>query len=238
MSNETKTKAPATTRSWSGVDMSAKGERFELLSHNAEFAFDEVHCRAGAYSIRVATVERWKESELSGDEWRFSYSVWIANYHKEQLIAKNNYGPTIAHALTYVPSLMHQQLRAWSDALTKDDRVEYYKRRHLLCVETAAHPMELILKLPHLHNEAFDGALGPGHRRAHDCCQPACTNKPVVSYALKNRYRNDGSIVEVRPYNANTVYYRQFCAEHATRGDCALEDADYNYKKLAEIPRE
>ena len=34
------------------------------INHPDDTQFDEIH---------IKTVERWKESELSGDEWRFSY---------------------------------------------------------------------------------------------------------------------------------------------------------------------
>jgi len=38
------------------------------VDHPDDTRFDEIHIR---------TVERWKESELSGDEWRFSYVAEI-----------------------------------------------------------------------------------------------------------------------------------------------------------------
>lgn len=38
------------------------------IDHPDDERFDEIH---------IYVVERWKESELSGDEWRFSYSAEI-----------------------------------------------------------------------------------------------------------------------------------------------------------------
>lgn len=38
------------------------------INHPEDEQFDEIHIR---------TVERWKESEISGDEWRFSYIAEI-----------------------------------------------------------------------------------------------------------------------------------------------------------------
>lgn len=38
------------------------------IDHPDDERFDEIH---------ISVVERWKESELSGDEWRFSYLAEI-----------------------------------------------------------------------------------------------------------------------------------------------------------------
>ena len=47
------------------------------IDHPDDERFDEIH---------ISVVERWKESELSGDEWRFSYLAEIK--HKGEIIIR------------------------------------------------------------------------------------------------------------------------------------------------------
>ncbi len=41
----------------------------------------------------IVTVPRWKESELSGDEWRFSYQVRL--YRKKILVGEKSFGSMV-----------------------------------------------------------------------------------------------------------------------------------------------
>lgn len=55
-------------------------------------------------NVTVQCVERWKESELSGDEWRFSYVVTF--WRKGQPLLERGYSK-LHWALDDVPSLAH-----------------------------------------------------------------------------------------------------------------------------------
>lgn len=52
--------------------------------------------------VRVETVERWKESELSGDEWRFSY---VATFYRHGVKSAAVSGASIADVLLRAAAL-------------------------------------------------------------------------------------------------------------------------------------
>lgn len=53
--------------------------------------------------VRIVTVPRWKESELSGDEWRFSSRIEL--YRKGQLLARSGAG-RMRDAIALLPGLL------------------------------------------------------------------------------------------------------------------------------------
>jgi len=53
--------------------------------------------------VRIVTAPRWKESELSGDEWRFSSRIEL--YRKGVLLARSGSG-RMRHAVAMLPSLL------------------------------------------------------------------------------------------------------------------------------------
>ena len=69
-------------------------ERARFIRHNDDEWIDEV---------RIVTVPRWKESELSGDEWRFSSRIEL--YRKGHLLARSGSGK-MRDAVSLLPSLL------------------------------------------------------------------------------------------------------------------------------------
>lgn len=53
--------------------------------------------------VRIVTVPRWKESELSGDEWRFSTRIEV--FRKGQLLARSGAG-RMKDAVSMLPGLL------------------------------------------------------------------------------------------------------------------------------------
>ena len=53
-------------------------------------------------SVTIDCIERWKESELSGDEYRFSYRVRF--WRKEIVIIERSFS-TLEYAIKYLPSM-------------------------------------------------------------------------------------------------------------------------------------
>ena len=60
----------------------------------------------------VETVERWKESELSGDEYRFSY--YVSFMRKGHVLLQKSYGSWKA-ALAFIPGLSYNDHPAGAD---------------------------------------------------------------------------------------------------------------------------
>jgi hypothetical protein len=61
----------------------------------------------------VETIERWKESELSGDEYRFSYMVSFIR--KGHILLQRTYGSWKA-ALAFIPGLSYNDYPAGADS--------------------------------------------------------------------------------------------------------------------------
>ena len=59
------------------------------------------------------------------------------------------------------------------------------------------------------------------------CDQTGCPEPATQQFSLNKLYSQQGhELVQ------EADHYRQFCAGHAHRGDCGLEDADANYCKI------
>ena len=133
-------------------------------------------------SVTIDCVERWKESDLSGDEWRFEYRVRF--YRKGHVIIERSFS-RMHQALAYLPSLP-------MSTGGKDFNTAAWKLSQQLCD------------------------------------QPGCSSEPVVFYLRKRRYSTGG--YELKREGGDE--YRQFCARHKNRGDCALDDAEQNYDEI------
>ena len=60
------------------------------------------------------------------------------------------------------------------------------------------------------------------------CSQPGCSRLPSAGRRYLNRLTApDGSLID--PKDVFGVYHRQFCADHAGRGDADREDNNKNY---------
>ena len=150
-------------------------ERWIHVQHPDDERFDK---------ITIDTVPRWKESELSGDEYRFSYV--IKAWRKGEVLIERGFSKLdwALKALSYVIYI--------SDDPDKVDGEAYARTQSL-------------------------------------CDQPGCDGEPSVWYKRLKRYTPWGEELADRPgYNE----YRQFCAIHKHRGDCALYDADANYELI------
>jgi len=79
-------------------------------------------------------------------------------------------------------------------------------------------------------------ASNAGHYVTQDdsCDQESCAAPATVTYKLKMWYDRQGHMDD--PYKFGTTpVVRKFCAQHAVRGDCNLEDSDRNYELLETV---
>lgn len=128
--------------------------------------------------VLVRTVPRYKQSGLSGDEWRISAEIVF--YRKGKVIHRESYR-NVQTALVF----------AASEAL-----------------------------------RACDNGLGWFASVDEKCDQEGCSEPPVIWYRKLADYCDAGHRSDAR--EGSNI--RQFCAKHAKRGDCALDDADRNYE--------
>lgn len=63
------------------------------------------------------------------------------------------------------------------------------------------------------------------------CHQPGCEDRSSVVYEVQTQYDvRTGAVLQCHKHEADVIRkLRSFCATHAERGDCGLEDADVNY---------
>lgn len=91
----------------------------------------------------------------------------------------------------------------------------------LSCVETTVHMLSSVWF------RALDEARGYFAGEGDFCDQEGCADTATVFYKKKKDYCREGH--ESEPIHDST---RAFCARHARRGDCGLDDADRNYEPL------
>ena len=127
--------------------------------------------------ITMEIVSRYKQSELSGDEWR--QHVEVTFYFKGEAVKR--YGCRDMTAA--------QQLLGW----------------HLI----------------HLSGEQYDEAIPDKVRELEEikCFQPSCCNDATHRLYLDQLFSETGQKLD--PEEKAFKYYRKFCPNHLTRGDCS-----------------
>jgi len=182
--------------------------------------------------LRIALVERYKTSGLSGNEWRFSVGL----YRREdagaewELISTEMTLDSMCAAL--YPSLYGDfQAMKWPH--------EFFKQKiGAIAFSWKGHPVwsasyegqatDLMVAAGHLPwawIQAGDRGCDPGPLEAL-CCQPGCAEPHVSVYRRLKGYCRAGHADEPR---AGSDEVRGFCARHLRRGDSDLDDSDENY---------
>lgn len=110
--------------------------------------------------------------------------------------------------------------------------VRFYRKGHLIHEDTISKMREAAALLPGTLLALQEGALHDGldvARKATEgtCMQVGCSATGTVTRVLKKTFCLGGHAEEVPE---QLEFVRMFCAAHATRGDCDLEDADANYR--------
>jgi hypothetical protein len=177
--------------------------------------------------VSIVTAPRYKTSGLSGDEWRFSYEIWV--HEKSGREMASLYGKLSTATRATFPVL-------------------YYHRAHLLEVETVGTVFKRkgkILYLAHDEGKACPLRIaaaclpwawciaGDESERPKDddefCFQPGCSAKAVSIYRLKEEFSSSGQ-GPLPDYGS--ILIRKFCQRHLRRGDCGREDSDANYEVI------
>ena len=206
-------------------------EEIIIKRHHDEHWFDAVTFQLSvSKSGCIKTAERWKESYLSGDEWRFSYQLALFEYDRE--IERYSFGVSPEVAMRFAPLRI---LDAWPGLNLSYGQIvtiKYFNRGYLICGSAFPSSRRLFSALPSdaitvSEDTEIDFIELDRHRKIF-CCQPACTEKPTVLYRIKKEYEKDGSETVVTRWCKQQ--YRHFCDKHKVRGDCGMEDNDANYE--------
>ena len=152
--------------------------------------------------IRIVTVPRFKQSSASGSQRRTSRKI--------QLLRK---GRVIEDDLTRTEQ---------NDPL--GGAMESWRLIELIDTVLACNVLNLCTTDTNITGEA------------NLCDQEGCANESTVTYKLKKTfytvYKHERPL-EIDSYSIDShPLIRKFCAEHAKRGDQALDDCDDNYEVL------
>lgn len=119
--------------------------------------------------------------------------------------------------------------------------VQLWRKGHLLFERSFSKLHYAMDFLPAIQHEYSDTGMGDqdaeGNKVDFDryCFNPGCRADGVVEYELIDEYISPYGIKREKQSWRSSVR-RRFCEEHAKRGDCALEDADRNYRLISAPP--
>lgn len=201
-----------------------------FVRHRDDSGFDRVdlNCADGS-AIRIETRFRYKTSGMSGDEWRTSAMIQLRRLEGAEFTDfDGSYRDLNTAAQALYPGLFgHPELNHLScthiDFFKKGVQVyrAMYDGKAIPLLAAAGHLPWGIIK-------AEEDAAGSWPKTEDFCFQAGCSEPPVVTYGLKKQFCREGHETPgEREFFG--LCARKFCARHAKRGDCGLEDADDNY---------
>ena len=188
--------------------------------------------------LRIALIERYKTSGLSGDEWRFSAGLYLREDGRKDWRLISTEGSLDSMCAALYPSLYGDfQQGKWTSELVKrkvGNIVFQWKRLPIWGCSYDGEATDLMVSAGHLPwawVAASDQGCDPGPLR-EVCCQPGCAAPLVSVYRLKHRYCSSGHKTDPLTHGGG-IEVRGFCAKHLRRGDCGLEDSDDNYEVVS-----
>lgn len=104
-------------------------------------------------------------------------------------------------------------------------RIELYRKGNLIHSESYRNVETACIFAAATYLRAIDDGKAYFAGEGDTCDQEGCAKNSSVTYRVKKSFCRDGHESD---FPWRTI--RKFCAEHARRGDCALEDADRNYE--------
>lgn len=195
-----------------------------------------VAARACAF-LRLRLQERYKTSDMSGDEWRFSSRLGLREHPSDPWVeVSGGYHTIETHVAALYAELFgnfkggekHQWLYkkrvsgvafGWKGEPTFFGHDDGDKSTPVLV--TAGHlPWSLIIAREQgaHHNEEL----------VRLCAQPGCEDLAVSTYRLRKLRTCKSRGCMDDSYDGKKA--RAFCVKHLRRGDASLEDADDNYE--------
>lgn len=105
--------------------------------------------------------------------------------------------------------------------------VECKRKGRVVCQEHVGSMERAVLIAGHCFVDAQD-AVAFEFPDDKTCCQPGCSEPPVMAKRLKRI--KDYDTQQMSEVSGHCRYINVFCARHSTRGNCGLEDNDDNYE--------
>lgn len=172
--------------------------------------------------------ERYKTSELSGDEWRFGYMWQVLGSDWEDLDGQYTSQSSAIEAFYPAFRTSHPN---WHDNICNSTQF-LWKGQPLIEMTDDGKAMPLLHAigcLSYALTQAGMQAPMSARDNSNACGQPGCVEAPVSLFRKRQDfYPNIGML---REYYDGDLFIR-FCKKHLRRGDCGLDDADRNYELI------
>lgn len=192
----------------------------------------------GVGFIRAVVCPRYKTSYMSGDEWRTSI-MWQKFKDGEWINFDGGYGDMQTAMAAIYPGVYtshkewHEKKVGYVDFKVKG-AIKF--RATYQVGDEKPEPKPLLTVVGHLP-WALITAAEQGSPVGTDrlCSQYGCAEPHTTVYELINQFTREGV---KRPKSESLEKYlgrptRAFCARHARRGNCGLDDADNNYTVIS-----
>jgi len=214
-------------------------EKIRLCRHRDDEYWDEISVHAPLHEGRaaglgIAVIPRYKSSGLSGDEWRISTRFTLSN--RQGTLFERTFH-TMKQSMDFGSHFVWKEgkelLNAPNASLVVSRKGHTLWSQQFPTFADAAIGMAWHLCIA---SEQEDGwrQLTDDEERAH-CQQPGCEMPPECLYSLKRIQKGNSHSTLLAPEYDFEACHRWFCARHAERGDCGLEDCDKNYDVIIAI---
>jgi hypothetical protein len=182
----------------------------------------------GVRSFRLVIRERYKTSDLSGDEWRFGY-MWQVQRDGKWDDLDGQYSRQDGAIAAFFPAFRTSH-PDWHDETCYSIQF-LWKGQPLAEMSDDGKPQ------PMLHAIGSIAWAKIAARQQVDwkiddsnvCAQPGCLEAPVSLFRKIDDYHER---IGVKTSYYDGTCYRRFCKKHLRRGDCGLDDADRNYELI------
>ena len=215
-----------------------KKDEFPLRRHHDDDYVDRILILSPEARFEAFMAPRYKQSGLSGDEWRVSakvevhdlrvhapnHPVFERSYHR----MKNVESFAAYFVLEKAPWMLAGG--AASLSASRKGRLLFEEMRPTFADAVIGLGWHVLTA-----NEGREGVfwhhLNYAEERAH-CQQVGCSAPPTVTYRLKELQISPSYEYKVAPEYDFIGQYVWYCAEHATRGNAGLEDCDSNLERV------
>ncbi len=214
-------------------------EKIRLCRHRDDEYWDEVTIHAPLHEGRSAglgvhVIPRYKTSGLSGDEWRISARITLSN--RKGTFFERDFGK-MSWAMNYAPHFVWTEAKELLNipeatlVVSRKGRTLWHSRFNTFADAALCMAWHIVVaneQSPNWHH------LTDEEERAH-CQQPGCEDPPECLYRLKKIQYGHSRCTFMDPVNDFDERHRWFCARHAERGNCGLEDNDKNYDVIIAV---
>jgi len=210
--------------------------KFPFRRHHDDDYWDRITIRAASGVSLVAFMRpRYKMSGLSGDEWRVSAVVEIRRQPGSEPLLGRSYS-RMRYLLEYAPYFVYSGA---PDLLSHPSaKLTVERKGHVLMSQELPTFGDAVIGIGWHIVSANEGSSGVEWHHLTDeqerkhCQQVGCAAPPSVVYRLKKLQVSPSDHVMIEPEYDFVGQFSWYCADHATRGDCGLEDADVNLEAV------